>query len=118
MMEDIRQTLIERINPPFERQIWVDAGWDTILTDLHNEIVDFDPNYRIYQVKEKFGMLCFYMAPTRPEKYPVIRDIIHKYEQQSLQTCELTGKPGSLKHNKGRYKTLSDDYLTQGWEPA
>lgn len=117
-MEDIRQKLIERINPPFDKQIWCDAGWDEILSRLHTDLVAVDPNYRIYQVKEKFGHLCFYFAPTLPERYPIMRDIVHNYEVESTVTCEITGKPGTLKRLGGRYKTLCDDYLTEGWEPA
>lgn len=54
-------------------------------------------NYRIDQIKEKFGGLCWYDSHGCEEVFR----IIHKYEYISEHTCIVCGK--------------SADYFTNGW---
>lgn len=36
------------------------SGWSPIIDWLHRELLVLDPEYELWQVKEKFGTLCFY----------------------------------------------------------
>lgn len=56
------------------------------------------------QIKEKYGTLRWYMTSYLPE----IEEIISEAEKQSETTCEVCGKPGSLRTD-GWLKTLCDE---------
>ena len=57
----------------------------------------YSENYpRAAQVKEKFGMLSFYMTQSNDE----IRTLIRAAERSTQETCEACGKPGSKTPNK------------------
>lgn len=116
-MEDIKQQLISRIIEPFYKGIDCEDGWLPLLTDLHNAIVELDPNYTIYQIKEKFGGLCFYYALSNPTAAADARKIVNHYEKLSHTICEKTGQPGRLMKRNGQYKTLNDTYINEGWTP-
>jgi hypothetical protein len=111
----IKQELQSRILQPFSPAIFCDDGWLQLLEDLHNELIEVDSRYRIYQVKEKFGGLCFYYASSNPYHDAKLRKIVSKYEQKSFTVCEKTGEPGSLKTKDGWFKTLNDSFLEEGW---
>lgn len=115
-MSTIREELISRIIDPFEKQIYCESGWDGLLYDLHDKVVAVDPNYTLAQVKEKFGTLRFYYNASNPEQHEIIRTLVRFYEKLSGSVCEKTGARGSLMFKGGLYKTLSDEYLDQGWE--
>lgn len=57
--KDIDPALVPEINDAyvalFEEDIWY-----TQIVDAHTRLTAIDPNYRITQIKEKFGDLCFY----------------------------------------------------------
>lgn len=112
---DIRKELESRIIEPFAKTVSCDDGWLNLLTDLHIELVEIDPKYTIYQVKEKFGGLRFYYSPSSPSLDPELRKVVNKYESKSYYVCEKTGNPGSLKRKNGWIKTLNDSYNEDGW---
>lgn len=80
------------MNEPFDLfGIECGLGWKTIvqpLIDLCNKY-----NVRIFQVKEKFGGLRFYID----EAPLVIHDAIQAAEIESFKTCEICGRPGELR---------------------
>jgi|SRR3982751_3212382 len=68
------------------------------LVEKYREVVDEDGCYPVVtQVKEKYGTLRFYMSTATDEMH----DIIDKYEELSVKTCEVCGNPGSIDHTKG-----------------
>jgi hypothetical protein len=71
----------------------------------YNKHIGFTAFY-VCQVKEKFGMLCFYVSSA----YDEIFDLIQEYEKLSYETCEICGEKGETLVNyfgKGHwYKTL------------
>ena len=80
-------------------------GWYQLLHNLCRELLTlFDKNnvdaeqFRVLQVKEKFGALRFYYSVSLlPEDlHTEIRRIINKYENISKTTCERCGQPGKL----------------------
>jgi hypothetical protein len=115
-MEDI----LLRFHPTFPATISCDEGWFPLIERLHRDIVKVDPDYKIYQIKEKFGGLRFYYAPSNPDFSEQIDNLIRNAERISLLTCELTGKPGELMRQgkSGYFKTLHHSFCEQGWEPA
>lgn len=91
----------------------VGNGWMPILWDIHNKINRLYPDYRIVQIKEKFGGLRFYVdgidywvEDTKDESEAAI--IIRTAEQSSYETCEYCGdKPEpNPEHDGGWILTL------------
>ncbi len=123
----MQQELEERIMqdfPWFEaRNVWTgellgvahgcecDDGWLDLIYDLCQEIDDEYKklgkdisNLIIYQIKEKYGGLRFYINGT----YPSVNNIIHNYENMSYEVCEICGKPGKLMSSGSWFKTLCE----------
>ena len=94
--------------------ITVDEGWYQLVIDCDSELVTIDPNYKIFQIKEKFGQLRYYMSPsptTTTEQRNIMFEITRKYEEISSRTCEATGKPGILmKSSRGWLRTLNPEF--------
>lgn len=61
---------------------------------------------RAFQVKEKFGALCFYMSHYTDE----MRDIIDEAEQKSHVTCVKCGRPGKLRAERRWHQTLCEEH--------
>jgi len=97
------------------KKIWCDEGWWTLIANCDKEILAIDPNYTIFQIKEKFGGLRYYYSPSSPIHGSKIDEVIRKYEKICSMTCEVTGKHGYLMKKSFQYKTLNDSYLEQGW---
>lgn len=110
--------LLDRIDPTFGKVISCDSGWWGLLESLHREFLEVDPNYRLYQIKEKFGSLRVYFAPSSPQFEERLSAIASRHERISQLTCEVTGKAGQLMVKDGRYKTLSRSFMEDGWEQA
>lgn len=62
--------------------------------------------YRITQIKEKFGVLCWYDEHSSRE----VQDIISKYEDLSWNTCIVCGKP-STKISSGWICPYCDEHF-------
>lgn len=79
----------------------VGDGWARFINNLY----DAKPNYvSVIQVKEKYGLLHFYVS-SAPDWY---FDLIDHYEQESCKTCEVCGKPGRLRTDRMWLLTLCD----------
>jgi hypothetical protein len=103
-----------------EKYISIDQGWYKLVLDCHNEIVRIDPEYRIHQIKEKFGSLRYYFELSEsywqiPKDQRIdLTPVIAKYEAISKETCEATGRPGVLmKSPTGYLKTLNPRWAAQ-----
>jgi hypothetical protein len=68
----------------------------------------------IFQIKEKFGALCFYVDNGNDELHKAINEA----EAKSLTICEQCGEPGKLRGG-GWWKTLCDYHheLRSGYRP-
>ena len=95
-MEHIKEEIKSRILDPFAKSIDCGEGWMPLIAELHEALLEIDPNYRVYQVKEKFGRLCFYYAISNPDLFTKVKDTVKLYEDMSLSICEETGKKGKL----------------------
>lgn len=88
-----------------------DDGWHKIIRDLSAKlevlILALPQDKREYckavQVKEKFAALRYYMDDATQEMY----SLINEAEKLSYETCELCGRPGSVRGDHW-IKTLCD----------
>ena len=94
-----------------------DSGWHQLLVELDEELSEIDPDYKIDQIKEKFGALRFYYTTTTRRKR-LMDSIISKYEKLSTETCEISGKNGVLMERTGYYKTLNMEHAPDGFSPV
>lgn len=86
--------ILARIPVNWGRSIDCDKGWYEIIVRANNKIKFIDPEYKICQIKEKFGTLRYYYE----SKYSfnsiegqIIKDIIRSAEYESSHTCEVCG---------------------------
>jgi hypothetical protein len=111
------EKLKNKIVPEYRKSIDVDEGWYQLVVDCDKELTGVDPNYQIYQVKEKFGGLRYYTRPSNlDDKHTLMRisDIISKYEDIAWKTCSATGGPGVLMKSIGGWrKTLNPEYAAE-----
>ncbi|MEU8344337.1 hypothetical protein SAMN05443665_1026111 [Actinomadura meyerae] len=102
---------------------YVGAGWREILLRAHAELREVLPNYRVAQVKEKWGMLDInlgaYVDPVTGE-FGISRElgervgaILRSAQEESRRTCEVCGRPGT-ETGRGWIKTLCPDHGGQG----
>ena len=91
----------------------VGVGWRLILLELHAHLTQIVPDYRIAQVKEKFGGLRYYIGSIPEGVFRESYDLIDEAEQRSYETCEWCGKPGRENIKRGWVKTLCDACAAQ-----
>ncbi len=109
--------LLNRIVKEFSRSIDCGKGWWPLLAELDSKLADIDPDYTIYQIKEKFGGLRYYFAPSFPNRAPEMNALVTEYERRCGQLCEVTGKEGVLMVRNGYFKTLHESFAgSNGWE--
>lgn len=99
----------------------VGAGWTKLLRELLQNIEDILPekhNFKVSQIKEKFGGLRFYIEPadlpTATRKK--IDKLIRLTEGRSLGACEQCGGHGQPKPGGSRYgwvKTLCKEHQAE-----
>lgn len=64
-----------------------DTGWNKLICDCIQELIDAGWDKEIAQIKEKFGGLRFYPGGCTDKQWEIIR----KYEELSYKTCESCG---------------------------
>lgn len=108
--------LFPKYSPMYRGQIpfrfECDLGWYDLIYSLCKDIrkilqksPELKKKFSVFQVKEKFGGLRFYIGLGNEE----IFDRIHKAEEESYHICEKCGKPGKLRTDLIWYKTLCED---------
>ena len=103
--------ILDRIPPEWGTYL-PDPGWDQLLLELDARISETDPDYTIFQAKEKFGTLRFYFSASdgaAPGSSDKMRDLIVYAEDKSAHTCEQCGAAGAKARHTGWIKTLCDD---------
>jgi hypothetical protein len=73
-------------------------GWHQILTRLHADVMALDPEYSVFQVKEKFGRLRVYLN----SRHPDVAALLIAAENQSGAVCEHCGEAGFVRQRPGR----------------
>ena len=94
---------------------WRIAFGEEMCEELNQEIVTWplsaQENFRITQIKEKYGHLCFY---TNGESKR-FREIVGKYTIKSKTTCIYCGKPAHW-ISRGWISPLCDDCAHENFE--
>lgn len=84
----------------------VGDGWVSIIDNALADIqcMPVDENFRLQQIKEKFGKLCIYYHPYSPN----VQCIIDNAGKLSLHVCEVCGHAGTRRTDRSWLKTLCD----------
>lgn len=87
------QKMVARIDPGWPSLIDVNPGWFPLLERLDVTLAELAPNYRVQQVKSKFGSLSFSASPSNdPYDYnEAFNDAIRTVEWASIEVCEICG---------------------------
>lgn len=88
-----------------------DDGWLALLNILFKKIAELDTEklVKIFQIKEKFGGLRFYIefnTSVKEEYSNPIYDLIQQAEHESYKICELCGATPASQTNTRWIKTL------------
>ena len=83
----------------------VGRGWRPLVNQLLDDLLELGWDGAVYDVKEKFGGLRFYIGAGSDE----IHERIQQAEDESYSVCEVTGKPGKLRSDLGWMRTLCDE---------
>jgi hypothetical protein len=85
-----------------------DDGWFDLVWGLCEAIEALGPDedFKVEQVKEKFGGLMFYASGGNE----AIHELIWKVQGQSHHICEVCGQPGSLRGDRRWIRTLCDHH--------
>jgi len=87
------------------------SGWKEIIIELTNKLEKIDPDFKIHQIKEKFGGLRVYVEI---KKSTDAYELINIAEQKSLSTCMLCGEKGSRrKTSSGWIATFCDEHFNE-----
>ena len=75
---------------------WRIAFAEEMCKEIHEVLLKTNSvdSYRVLQVKEKYGKLCWYHTFAPDELEP----IINKYEEISKKTCVVCGRPATKIH--------------------
>lgn len=91
-----------------------DDGWLPILEDLFGEIdkavkKDGPGDFKVSQVKEKFGGLCVYVRGGNGKIHSLIREA----ERKAVAACEVCGQPGKNSAVNRWYKTTCEKHYRE-----
>lgn len=81
----------------------VGKGWSELINNLYDAKPD---DVEVWDVKEKFGTLRFYIG-IAPDWY---QDLVHYYEKKSATICEECGDTGKLRTDLSWMQTLCDKH--------
>lgn len=105
------RAIVARIVPGWRQKVFIGQGWWPLLVRLDQRLARLDPDYDIVQVKEKFGGLRFYAAPSNgAARSPAFNAAIRDAEIEASRTCETCGQPGRLHSRKGWVVTLCAEH--------
>ena len=96
---------------PEGRGRWISCGkgWYPLIVETDQRLAAIDPNYVIFQVKEKFGRCRYYHSISADCDYETARAIESETERRSGTICEVCGAPGTTRSG-GWIQTLCDEH--------
>lgn len=105
------EAILRRIPDGWGRWLSVDAGWYPLVIATDKQLSRLDAQYRVLQIKEKFGTLRYYCQASGDDPDPELLDamdaITDDAECASALICERCGAPGTLhRSHRSRVKTL------------
>lgn len=85
-------------------------GWIPLVDRLDRQISEIVPDYKIGQVKEKFGGLRYYIGAVPSEVFDRVYALITAAEEESFSICESCGTTENVTTGgKGWVKTYCDE---------
>ncbi len=87
-------------------------GWKDIVLKADKMLSFIDPDYKIMQIKEKFGTLRYYFGSNFEYdsiEHDIMQAIERWAESRSANTCEVCGKFGELRDDRYWIVTLCND---------
>ena len=119
--EHYAKNLRDRFSPDFANfGLEHGLGWLGIIHTLHNRLAPLQPDYRLQQIKKKFGTLryyCTFPSAGSKEAFDQVLLLIQGAEQQTSVTCEICGEPGRLT-SEGWSKVRCSDCMAKEDEAA
>lgn len=118
------EAILRRIPDGWGRWLSVDAGWYPLVIATDALLARLDADYRVHQVKEKFGTLRYYYWPSSEdvghETLDAMDAVTDGAQRASAITCERCGATGFLHQaRRPRVKTLCVSCAdTLGYIPA
>ena len=70
------EALKEKFVPEYYKSIDVDEGWYQIVVNCDKELIKIDPNYQIFQIKQKFGGLRYYFHPSQSDTLKEMKKVM------------------------------------------
>lgn len=105
------EELAEKLEPHWAeyqtyKKATIGEGWADLVSDLVDDLEKVDPDFKVVQVKEKFGGLRFYVdyyisseetesGSNKEARQKYIRSLVSAAEAKSYLICEDCGEPGS-----------------------
>lgn len=90
----------------FEDHLCIGDGWKPLVRKLYDDLVAYGWDRNLYQCKEKYGGLRFYVGAAPGEQWKLIRNA----EEESMRVCQVCGKPGEHRVTHGWYATTCDEH--------
>jgi hypothetical protein len=84
-------------------------GWKNIVDETHEKLKYIDPDYKVFQIKEKFGGLRYYFDSSLEYgsiAHKIMHDVVMAAEHEASRTCEICGTNKS----KAEVETRIDNY--------
>jgi len=106
LTKEQREEVLSYIEEGYGPWIDVGPGWEDLVWETHCQMKALDPEYRIHQIKEKFGGLRFYHS-SNSDKTWEIEEIA---EERSMQICEVCGEAGNLHKSMGWLRTTCEEH--------
>jgi hypothetical protein len=104
--------ILSKIYPQYGITLNINPGWIPLIVDLHKQISSLVPDYRIYQIKEKFGSLRYYADFTTSieniKNFEYLSELIQTAELKSQTICDICTQPATLRNHSFIYKTRCD----------
>jgi len=84
----------------------IPPGWRDLVAECHKQLLQIYPEYKLSQVKEKFGGLRYYVGPIPKDLATQFYATVGEFEDKSYQICQVCGEPGHLQLIGTWYYTL------------
>lgn len=88
-------------------------AWRKIVEETDEMLAYLDPEYKILQVKEKYGTLRYYFGTTCEYdsiEYRIMEAITESAEAKSARICEVCGKWGETDWEANWVRTLCEEH--------
>lgn len=100
--DELFSHILERFS---EENTWVHIdcfpGWAGLILDTDAQLAKIDPDYKVLQIKQKFGRLRYYFKPSKDSLLPKMNRVTVKAESISGGVCEICGARGQVQNLGG-----------------